>query len=126
MNRRESGFRGGLLKESLNDETVLARLRVMSTTEFEQPKPSADQPSRWTAILFEGDEDDADEIAEALSRALKPRGWYADFSTLDYKFVVLPGKVFKYRHGDRQSEADAKAFARSVAVPERQLDWPES
>jgi hypothetical protein len=125
MNRPEPGFRGALLKESLNDETVLERLQVTNTSEFEQREPSPDQPSRWTAIFFEGHEDEADEIAEELSRALKPRGWYADFSTASHKFVVLPEKVFKYKLGDKQGEADAKEFARLLGVPERQLDWPE-
>jgi hypothetical protein len=125
MNRRVPTFRGALLKESLNDETVLERLKVTTTSEFKQPRPSPDQPSRWTAIFFEGNEDEADEIAEVLSGALKPRGWYADFATASHKYVVLPKRVFKYALGDRQAEADAKAFARSVGVPERQLDWPE-
>jgi hypothetical protein len=125
MNRAEQGFRGALVKESLSDETVLDRLKVTNSTEFEQPQPSPDQPSHWTAIFFEGSESEADPLAEALSRSLKPTGWYADFSTSTHKFVILPGKVFKYRLGDRQGEEDAKAFARSVGVPKRQLDWPD-
>jgi len=125
MNRAEQGFRGLLIKESLDDETVLERMRVTNSTEVDQPQPSSDQPGRWTLIAFEGSEIDADPLAELLSQALKPRGWYVDFSTSRHKFVILPGKVFKYEPGDRQGEADAKAFARSVGVPERQLEWPE-
>lgn len=123
MNRAKQGFRGVLIKESLNDESILNGLRVTNSTEFNQPQPSPDQPSHWTLIWFEGSERQADSLAETLSRSLKPRGWYVDFASSTHKFVILPGKVFKYRPGDEQGEEAAKAFARTVGVPERQLDW---
>lgn len=123
MDRAEHGFRGVLIKESLSDESVLNGLRLTNSTEFNQPQPSPDQPSRWTLIWFEGSDSEADSLAETLSRSLKPSGWYVDFSTAIHKFVILPGKVFKYQLGDKQGEEAAKAFARSVGVPERQLDW---
>ena len=113
MNRPEPSFRGGLLKESLNDETVLERLQVTNTSEFEQREPSPDQPRRWTAIFFEGHEDEADEIAEELSRALKPRGWYADFSTASDKFVVLPEKC----------SSTSSVIARARRTPRNLLVW---
>jgi hypothetical protein len=122
-NRAEQGFRGVLIKESLEDEAVLEEINVTNSTEFEQPQPSPDQPSRWTLIWFEGSDREADPLAESLSRALKPRGWYIDFSSSTHKFVVLPGRVFKYRLGDKDGEAAAKEFARRVGVPDRQLDW---
>jgi hypothetical protein len=122
-NRAGPRFRGVLIKESLADEAVLRHVKVTNTTDFDQPQPSPDQPGRWTLIWFEGSEGEADSLAESLSRALKPSGWYVDFSTPTDKFVVLPGKVFKYRLGDKQGEEAAKEFARTVGVPDRQLDW---
>jgi hypothetical protein len=123
MNRADRSFRGVLIKESLEDETILEQINVTSSTDFDQPEPSPDQPSHWTLMWFEGSDSEADSVAESLSRALKPRGWYVDFSTSTHKFVVLPGKVFKYRLGDKDGEAAAKEFARTVGVPDRQLDW---
>jgi hypothetical protein len=119
----DRGLRGVLIKESLDDGNVLNGVRVTKTTEFNQPQPSPDQPSRWTLIWFEGSDSDADSLADSLSHALKPRGWYIDFSTSTHKYVVLPGKVFKYAVGDKHAEESAKAFARTVGVPDRQLDW---
>jgi hypothetical protein len=123
MNRADRSFRGVLIKESLEDETILEQINVTSSTDFDQPEPSPDQPSHWTLMWFEGSDSEADSVAESLSRALKPRGWYVDFSTSTHKFVVLPGKVFNYRLGDKDGEAAAKEFARTVGVPGRQLDW---
>ena len=121
--RAEPRFRGVLIKESLEDETVLKHINVTKSTEFNQPQPSPDQPGRWTLIWFEGSDSQADTLAETLSRALKPRGWYVDFSTSSHKYVAMPGKVFMYELSDKQGEAAAKEFARTVGVPERQLDW---
>jgi hypothetical protein len=33
--------------------------------------------------------------------------------------------VFRYTRGDRSARAEVEAHARSVGVPEAQVDWPE-
>ncbi len=39
--------------------------------------------------------------------------------------VVFHGRVFKYPTGDSTRRAEVEGYARSVGVPEAQLDWPE-
>ena len=115
---------GLLLKESLADESVLDTLRVTKTEVWDVQNAVDWQPRRWTAITFEGDDDQADATAGQLSRALKP-AWYANFSTETHAYVVFAGRFFKYLRGDGQARADAQQYALSVGVPASQLDWGE-
>jgi len=117
-------FTGLLLKESLEDESVLDTLRVTKTEVWDVQNAVDWQPRRWTAITFEGDDDQADALAGRLSRALKP-AWYANLTTETHAYVVFAGKTFKYLRGDGQARADAQQYALSVGVPASQLDWGE-
>ena len=117
-------FTGLLLKESLADASVLDALRVTKTEVWDVENAVDWQPKRWTAVSFEGDDDQADALAGRLSRALKP-AWYANFSTETHAYVVFAGRFFKYLKGDGQARVDAQQHALSVGVPESQLDWGE-
>jgi hypothetical protein len=115
-------FTGLLLEESLADESVLATLRVTKTEVWEVSNAVDWQPKQWTAISFEGDDEQANAVADALSQALKP-AWYANCSTETHMFVVFIGRVFKYVRGDELARAEAQRYAVSVGVPESQVDW---
>jgi hypothetical protein len=115
-------FKGLLLRESLKDEGVLDLVQVTRTEVWDVENAVDWQPKRWTATWFEGDDDRADEVAEALGRAMKP-AWYADFSTEAHVYVIFEDKVFKYVKGDTQARAEAQAYAISAGVPESQVDW---
>jgi len=52
-------------------------------------------------------------------------GWYCDFRTSNETYVVFGGRVFHYSRGDRTRRSEAEEHARSVGVPEAQIDWPE-
>ena len=52
-------------------------------------------------------------------------GWYCDFRTSNETYVVFGGRVLHYSRGDRTRRSEADAYARSVGVPEAQIDWPE-
>jgi len=118
-------YRGLLLKEGLSDETVLDDLIISKTEYWDVKNTSADQPKQWTAISFEVDGDQVDVIAENLSNALRPTGWYLNMNSDDEVIVVFPRKVFKYRKGDSGKRAEAIEFGKSVGIPDSQLDWEE-
>ena len=84
------------------------------------------QPRIWTFIEFEVPDRDAQPLATALSNALDTTlGWYCDFRSVEDTFVVFADRIFRYRRGDRAGHAEAEVHARSIGVPEAQLDWPE-
>ena len=117
-------FIGLLLKESLKNESVLDLVRVTKTEVWDVQNAVDWQPKRWTAISFEGESGRADEVAEAMSRVMKP-AWYANFSTETHVYVVFEDRVFKYVKGDAKARAEAQAYAISVGIPESQVDWGE-
>ena len=115
---------GLLLKESLSDISVLDLLRITKTESWHVTNAAAYQPTTWTAMSFEVEENQANTISEKLSRALKPQ-WYINASTASQIYVVFPCKVFTYHKGDGQKRAAAQQYGRSLGIPDSQLDWSE-
>jgi hypothetical protein len=67
----------------------------------------------------------AEDLAQVLSHVLeRDGGWYCDFRSNNEVFVVFCDRVFPYRRGDPAARSTAEDYARSVGVPESQLDWP--
>ncbi len=87
---------------------------------------SVGQPRDWTFIEFSLPADAVEPFALALSRALrKEGGWYCDFHSDSEVVVVFCDRIFRYPKGDRNRREAVEDYARSVGVPEAQLDWPE-
>ena len=83
----------------------------------------AGQPRTWTFLDFEASNSNADGLATALERVLHG-GWYCDFRSEAETYVVFSGRTFRYPRGDESGRAAAADYARSLGVPEAQLDWP--
>ena len=84
------------------------------------------QPRTWTFVDFGVADADSERLARALEGAPEPRGgWYCDLHSDTETFVVFAGLMFRYPRGDGAGRAVAAEDARSVGVPEAQLDWPE-
>src|SRR6476660_258075 len=119
---------GGLIAESLRIGAVLddLGLTVRKISRANVGDVDAGQPLTWTFLDFEAPDEDAPRLAAALSDSLDPTiGWYCDFRTADETFVVFGGRIFRYPRGDRTRRSEAEAYARSVGVPDPQIDWPE-
>jgi hypothetical protein len=119
---------GVLIAESLRTGARLEGvvLTVRMITRADDGDTGAGQPLTWTFIEFEAPLEEADRLAAALSRSLDQRlGWYCDFRSANETFVVFADRVFRYPRGDKGGRSDAEAHARSMGVPESQLDWPE-
>ena len=119
---------GVLIAESLRTGTRLEEvaLTVRAIARADDGDTDAGQPLTWTFIEFEAPLEEAERLAAALSRALDKRiGWYCDFRSPTETFVVFAERVFRYPRGDKGERSKAEAHARSMGVPESQLDWPE-
>jgi hypothetical protein len=81
------------------------------------------QPSAWTMIHFDFPKDDAARLADALADVLDEPGWYTNFDVDGDKVVIFPRRVMRYRRGDQAARAAAEAYARSLGIPDAQLDW---
>jgi hypothetical protein len=118
-----------MLAESLRIGASLdvAGLRVTRLSRRDvSASASTAQPSVWTFLGFEADDDVADPLARSLAGALLAEGgWYADFTVGDDHMVVFAGKIFRYRLGDQTGRAAAVEYGRTVGVPDHQLDWTD-
>jgi hypothetical protein len=119
---------GVLIAESLRIGSTLegVPVRVSKIVRADCGDVAAGQPLTWTFLEFEVDVEEVDVWADSLSAVLDHRlGWYCDFRSADETFVVFAGKVFRYPRGDASGRSRAADHARSVGVPESQIDWPE-
>lgn len=118
---------GVLIAESLRTGTCLSdvSLVVNKFSRWEIPETGPGQPSVWTIIEFKADDVDPEPFAQRLADLLDPCAWYVDFSSERDKYVVFPGKVFHYRRGDAVGRGEAAQYARSLGIPDSQLDWAE-
>ena len=120
-----SKYRGGLIAESIRVGTRLDGLPMLITRISRRAVDNAtpDQPNVWTMIEFEVDASHAEQLATALSQVLNEPGWYTDVQSESDVFVAFPGRVFRYRRGDRQALAEVQIHARTLGIPDSQLDW---
>jgi hypothetical protein len=120
-------YDGAVILESLRVGTSLEDipLVVRKLSRYTVTGTTADQPSVWTILEFEVDDNYTVALAEALKGVLDKPGWYADFHNEREIFVVFPGRVFRYPRGDKASRSEAQAYGRKLGVPEPQLDWAD-
>ncbi|GAA2406767.1 hypothetical protein [Streptomyces coeruleofuscus] len=122
---------GVLIAESLRVGAELAGvpLRVTKIARVEVEGAAAGQPQRWTLLDFTGEEADAEPPAERPAACLDPTGsWYVNYNTTPEAFVVFLSAVFRYPrgqdpHGRAEGRRRAQGHARSLGIPEAQLDW---
>jgi hypothetical protein len=119
---------GVLIGESLRVGAELAGvpLQVTKVSRVEVTSAAAEQPRQWTLLDFAAEEGDAERLAEQLATCLAPTGgWYVNYNTTAEAFVVFAGKVFRYPRRQADGREQAKDYARSIGIPEPQLDWQD-
>lgn len=119
-------FTGLLIKESLKDISVLTLVKITKQEMWNVGNATDDQPKVWHALWFEGPNESANEIAEALAQNLKSdQAWYTNFTADKIVYVIFPGKVFSYSKGDQTGRIKVETYAKSIGIPASQLDWTE-
>ena len=116
-------FHGVIIEESLRHRGCLRILRIQHTRVVDIAQPAPGQPDSWTVTDFEIDNSDASTLATSLSHCLIAGPWYVDFNNGEKTYVVFAGRIFSYERGDAAGLEEARVFARSVGVPEAQIDW---
>jgi hypothetical protein len=124
---KTNGIRGGIICESLKPGTVLEgyKLHVTRWSRYEVSDAAEWQPNLWTLIEFEAAEDDADALAQRLSKDLSAPGWYANWNSETEATVVFPEKIFRYKRGDKVARRKVQRYGLDCGVPEPQLDWDD-
>ena len=119
-------LRGVLIGDSLRPGAVLEGFPLTVTRIERALAGQGEQPPFWTMIWFEVPDTYAEQLADALAEVLQSQhGWYCDFQSDSEVTVVFAGRTFRYRRGDVAARREVVAYARSVGVPDAQLDWSE-
>lgn len=116
-------LKGVLIKESLEDESVLGEIIITDTSIEKVSNVVEGQPDNWTLISFEVDDQKAFDIAKRLSRSLKLGTWYVHFYNDSWVWVAFPDRVFYYQKGDATGKEVVLLHAKALGIPESQLDW---
>lgn len=118
---------GAILAESLRPGTSLdgRGMRIVRYSRYQVTGNAPYQPPVWMAIEFEAPETSSAGLADDLAGCLLEPGWYANWNSDTEATVVFPGKVFRYRRGDRAAREAAQEHGRKCGVPEPQLDWTD-
>jgi hypothetical protein len=117
-----TAYSGTLIAESLR---VGAQLTGIPLTVTRIYRIRVSRPSEsWTLIDFNVVGDLVGSLAEALSHALEGEGgWYCNLLAADEVIVIFADRIFRYQRGDREARSKVEDYARSVGVPESELDW---
>lgn len=116
------------IAESLREGLAvdLNGLDLGTVTRVRPVHATPDQPPVWTVVAFTSTIADPQALAARFSEVLTGPGWYVDFHTEDFTYLIVPGEVIAYRRGDVEGRAGAIERARAHGIPDSQLGWPES
>ncbi|MFD7919687.1 hypothetical protein ACFV3R_10720 [Streptomyces sp. NPDC059740] len=119
---------GVLIAESLRlgAELVGVPLHITKIARVEVHNAVAEQPQQWTLLDFAAEETDAEPLAGQLAACLAPTGgWYVNYNTTTEAFVIFADRIFRYPRKQVEGRQQAQDYARSIGVPESQLDWQD-
>ncbi len=118
-----NNYKGDIIEESLKDKGILKRLNIISTR-VEKVTDEHQTPwlLQWTLHTVEVNENEADDLAEKLSKALDPEhGWYIDYRNDKYHYVIFKDKVFKLDRNKKSDYDEMIKYGLSVGTPDYQL-----
>ncbi len=119
-------FTGVIIEESLEKKDVLKKVKILKT-KVEEVTPEHNTPylKQWTLHTVEIFENQADEIAEELSKSLDSShgDWYTDFKNDSYHYIIFHNKVSKVDRSKPEQYKEIVKFGLSLGIPDYQLDF---
>ncbi len=116
-------YKGTVIKESLQDQSVLKNLTTSNERVAFIDNPAPDQPPTWTLYNFSVEDSDAESTAKILAEALKEGTWYIDMNDGNKSYVIFSNRVFAYEKENTEAREEAKKYGRMLGIPESQLNW---
>lgn len=118
-------YTGVIIEESLENKDVLKGVEIL-ITKVEEVAEGHKTPwvRQWTLHTVEIPEDQAESVAEKISKALDSQhSWYADFKNDFFHFIIFRGKVFKVERNKKEQYDEAVKFGLALGIPDHQLDF---
>ena len=116
-------YKGDIIEESLSNKSVLKELNTISTR-VEKVTDEHQTPwlSQWTLHTIEVAENEADVLAEKLSKVLDPEhGWYIDYRNDEHHYVIFKDKVFKLNRNKKSDYDEMIKYGLSIGTTDYQL-----
>lgn len=120
-----TNFNGVIIEESLENKDVLQKVKIIKT-KVEEVSEEHKTPwiKQWTLHTVKILENQADEIAEDLSKSLdSEHNWYADFKNDKFHYVIFRNKVFKVDRSKPEQYNEVVKYGLSLGIPDYQLDF---
>jgi hypothetical protein len=120
-------FHGTIIEESLEDKSILDRLKIVSTkVDPITDKHQTPWVAQWTLHKVEIEPDQAGTIAKELSKAIDhshKSSWYADFKNEDTHYIIFPDRVFKVNRTNTKEYAEVTKYGLTLGIPDYQLGF---
>ena len=118
-------FKGVIIEESLEDKSVLKKIKIVSTNVEEVVKKhKTPWIKKWTLHNVEIPEKQVDKIAGQISKSLDSKhDWYADFKNDKIHYIIYKNRVFKIDCKSQEQYDPAKAYGISLGIPEYQVNF---
>lgn len=120
-----TNFNGVIIEESLEKKDILKKVKILKTKiEKVTEKHKTPWIKQWTLHTVEILENQADKIAEDLSKSLDSKhSWYADFKNDKFHYIIFRNKVFKVDRSKPEQYADVTKYGLTLGIPDYQLDF---
>jgi len=120
-------YKGVIIEESLKNKNVLSKVKILKTKiEKVTSKHKTPWLKQWTLHTVEIFEENADEVAEAISNSLDyshGSAWYADFKNDQYHYVIYKDKIFKIDRSKPEEYQAATDYGISLGIPDYQVEF---
>lgn len=116
-------YKGDIIEESLNNKGILKEVNIISTR-VEKVTDEHQTPwlSQWTLDTIEVTENEAEGLAEKLSKGLdSEHGWYIDYRNDKYHFIIFKDEVFKLDRNKKSDYDEMIKYGLSIGTPDYQL-----
>ncbi len=123
-------FKGTIIEESLEDKSVLDKVKIIST-KVEQVTDRHKTPwiRQWTLHKVEIEPNKIKTITWEISKSLDgdhQHSWYADFKNNSTHYVIYRDKIFKIDRTKREEYNEATNYGLVLGIPDYQIDFEKN
>lgn len=113
-------WRGVIIKESLENEKLLDKIRIVRTriTGLEN------QGGKYHFLYFELKDENLEDFLEEAKSTIKIK-WYTHVCKDDEVIVVFSGKLFRFKEGENDKLEKARKYGLSIGIIKEQMPFEE-
>ena len=119
--REEQFFEGVLIKESIDDDSVIDYLAVNKMELWN----TGGTPKYWTVLFFTSKQRDLPERFSRVMISKDDGNWFVDFKAGSKKYIVFRDKILKYTIGNQKEKDIVCEECRKMGITDAEMNWSE-